>query len=436
MYNMKLIVSLILCVLAGTQAREGFGPGDQDWGYVTVREGAHMFWWLFFTTADVAHYTEKPLIVWLQGGPGASSTGYGNFAELGPLDLNLEPREHTWVKDANVIFVDNPVGTGFSYVESPTQLTTTNKEIADDFVELLRGFYEKYPEFKTVPFYIVSESYGGKMTIEIASVLDTAIKGGSIESNFIGVGLGDSWLEPVTIVQQWAPYLWSVGAVDQRGRDNVQAAADLTKELFEQGRYVQSTNQWGTTEYVIWDEAANIDFYNILTPIRARGKSYRPLAKPEGATRDEEDEILERIMAQVRESLGLEAQWGVQSNAVFSTLSEDFMKPVTQVTEYVLDNTDVKVAVFNGQLDLIVCTPGIVLWLDSLQWSKTSEWLSAPRPPFAVNGYYEGFEKHAGNLAMYWVNRAGHMVPSDNPAAMDYILRKLTNDYDGNVKRA
>ena len=75
----------------------GFGPGDQEWGYITVREGAHMFWWLFHTTSDVQNSTEKPLVIWLQGGPGASSTGYGNFEELGPLDLFLQGRNHTWV---------------------------------------------------------------------------------------------------------------------------------------------------------------------------------------------------------------------------------------------------------------------------------------------------------------------------------------------------
>lgn len=58
-----------------------------------------MFWWLFYTTADVKSFYEKPLVVWLQGGPGGSSTGFGNFELIGPLDLNLKPREHDWVKN-------------------------------------------------------------------------------------------------------------------------------------------------------------------------------------------------------------------------------------------------------------------------------------------------------------------------------------------------
>lgn len=78
--------------------REGFGPGDQEWGYVTVRPKAHMFWWLYYTTADVnLKYEEKPLVIWIQGGPGVSGTGFGNFEELGPLDTQLNSRNHTWV---------------------------------------------------------------------------------------------------------------------------------------------------------------------------------------------------------------------------------------------------------------------------------------------------------------------------------------------------
>lgn len=138
-----------------------------------MREGAHIFWWLHQTAANVDNYYERPLVIWLQGGPGSSSTGYGNFAELGPLDENLEARSFTWVNKYNVLFVDNPVGTGFSYTDASRYLTTTNAQIADDFVVLLQGFYEAVPELKKTPLYIFSESYGGKMTAEIALAIYT-----------------------------------------------------------------------------------------------------------------------------------------------------------------------------------------------------------------------------------------------------------------------
>lgn len=154
---------------------------------------------------------------------------YGNFEELGPLDRDLTPRNYTWVQYANVMFVDNPVGTGFSYVDE-NQYATTNQQIAADFVVLLQSFYNVFPEFETVPLYIFSESYGGKMTAEIALNLDQvrcflllikgkillelflyyqAIKNGQIKSNFKGIGLGDSWISPIDSCLTWAPYLYS-----------------------------------------------------------------------------------------------------------------------------------------------------------------------------------------------------------------------------------
>lgn len=54
------------------------------------------------------------------------------------------------------------------------------------------------------------------------------------------------------------------------------------------------------------------------------------LFKP--SARDEEDDKLEDIMNnRVREALGLNRTWGAQSNAVFSNLRGDFMKPVTEI---------------------------------------------------------------------------------------------------------
>ncbi|KAL8163741.1 UNVERIFIED_CONTAM: hypothetical protein K2H54_036241 [Gekko kuhli] len=69
----------------------------QAWGYVPVRSNASMFWWLYYADNPAKNFTELPLILWLQGGPGASGCGYGNFEEIGPLDADLKPRRTTWV---------------------------------------------------------------------------------------------------------------------------------------------------------------------------------------------------------------------------------------------------------------------------------------------------------------------------------------------------
>ena len=54
----------VLCLLAGSAV--GNVVPDEDWGYVTVRQGAHMFWWLYGSTAP--DRDDRPLVMWLQVG--------------------------------------------------------------------------------------------------------------------------------------------------------------------------------------------------------------------------------------------------------------------------------------------------------------------------------------------------------------------------------
>lgn len=72
------------------------------------------------------------------------------------------------VNHVNLMFIDNPVGTGYSYVDHYSQLSTDNQQIAKDLVALTKSFMMQYPQFQKIPLYIFCESYGGKMTAEFA----------------------------------------------------------------------------------------------------------------------------------------------------------------------------------------------------------------------------------------------------------------------------
>ena len=74
------------------------------------------------------------------------------------------------VKDYNVLFIDNPVGAGFSYATNSSAFPTTNAQVAADLLTCIRSFYNKLPKFRKVPTYIMSQAYGGKMAAEFALV--------------------------------------------------------------------------------------------------------------------------------------------------------------------------------------------------------------------------------------------------------------------------
>ncbi|XP_028162281.1 retinoid-inducible serine carboxypeptidase-like isoform X2 [Ostrinia furnacalis] len=398
-----------------------------------------MFYWLFYTTADVENYTDRPLVVWLQGGPGGSSTGIGNFEILGPLDLSLQERNYTWVKNFNVLFIDNPVGTGFSYVDNNSYLTTTNDEIALDFVNLMRGFYEKNTEFEGVPLYIYGQSYGGKMAVDMGIRMHEAEEAGTIKSNLRGIAMGNAWIHPVDATLTWGPLLLAAGLVDQEGYEEIQAHAREAERLFNEGLYFQSTAQWASTQGAVFRRTTNVDFYNILTkmPSQPDTRSAYEIAREMmihdnshmADTKQEVVNLYQLMNNEVKQALNIpdHVTWGSLSNAVFNTLRTDFMKPVTDGIEKLLNETDIIVTKYNGNLDLICDTPGQILWVDRLKWDGAEGYKNAPRNPIWEDNKLQGYYKSYGNFRFFWINVAGHSVPRDNPAGSRAFLRDMTS---------
>uniref|UniRef100_H2Z5S9 Carboxypeptidase n=1 Tax=Ciona savignyi TaxID=51511 RepID=H2Z5S9_CIOSA len=434
-----------------------------DWGYVDVRQDAHMFWWLFFHDTSyqpsfLPTLDPVPVILWLQGGPGASGTGYGNFEELGPLDLDLNRRETSWTGLGHVLFVDNPVGSGFSYVSNSNAYTTDIDQIAADMVSVLKGFYATHPELLPNPFYIMCESYGGKIGCSNCTGTQLTSKyshfqemeAGTFNINLQGTGLGDGWISAMDSVNSWGPYLYQTwrnlvsansksrnclfeleinvcvhdkGLLDDAGLSAVNKAAAATQASVDAGDWVKATNRWSLTESVTTatlqlkvDELTNqvirsdticyFTFYKklIIEAYAIHVDAYQ--ADP-----------LDTLMnGYVKNYLGIPASvtWGGQSNDVFNAQSGDFMKPVILTVDQLID-TGMKVVVYNGQLDLIVDTPGQEMWMKKLSWGRLGEFMAQDfTPMYAYQGQDTGgFSKKMDNFEFWWVLKAGHMVPAD-----------------------
>lgn len=71
--------------------------------------------------------------------------------EIGPYRVkdkdNLEYNNGSWNEFANLLFVDNPVGTGFSYVDTDSYLHEL-PEMADQFVAFLEKWFAMFPEYE------------------------------------------------------------------------------------------------------------------------------------------------------------------------------------------------------------------------------------------------------------------------------------------------
>ena len=121
----------------------------------------HLFFW-FFESQDKP--AEDPVVLWINGGPGASSL-LGMLIELGPCLINEHGNgtihnDYGWSKNANLLFVDQPAGVGFSYVDEGEPLTSTSFAAAEDmhiFLQMFMG--QLFPELQENPFHISGESY-------------------------------------------------------------------------------------------------------------------------------------------------------------------------------------------------------------------------------------------------------------------------------------
>ncbi|XP_051571216.1 retinoid-inducible serine carboxypeptidase-like [Myxocyprinus asiaticus] len=412
----------------------------ETWGYVDVRQGAHMFWWLYYANSSSASYKELPLVMWLQGGPGGSSCGFGNFEEIGPLDRDLKPRETSWVHASSVLFVDNPVGTGYSYTDTEDALTKDVAKVASDMMVLLKNFFSLKTEFQSIPFYIFSESYGGKMAAAISLELTKAIQVASIKCNFAGVALGDSWISPIDSVMTWGPYLYSTSLLDDNGLEEVNKAAKGVQQALEQGQYQKATEMWSITESVVEQNTNGVNFYNILTQnfdeivkissdqttdgflSSLKRRHIRPLHR---------QSLSELMNGPIRQKLGVipkNVTWGGQSEAVFASMAGDFMKPVVNIVDELLA-AGVNVTVYNGQLDLIVDTVGQEQWVKQLKWDglqyfNKMKWtaLEDPRAESQTGAFYKTYK----NFAFYWILKAGHMIPSDQGPMALRMLKMVT----------
>ena len=422
------------------EATNGVIP-DEKWGYVTVRQSAHMFWWLYGAQSNTKPRTEVPLVIWLQGGPGGSGTGFGNFKEIGPLDDNMQKRNTTWVKVSNLLFIDNPVGTGFSYVNDVNALTTNVSQIAEDLLTLMKSFVETLPIFQTLPIYIFSESYGGKMTAAFGQRLSEAITRGEIKCHLKGVALGDSWISPVDSVITWAPYLYQYNLLDMKDYQSVAAIAVKTVQAVNERRFLEATTLWGQTEEVIDRVTDSVNVYNVL-------QHHAPSPMTFSSTGNKMlDALYQRhvgiyhtkslsdfMNTVIRKKLGIipdNVTWGGQSNLVFEYQSTEFMKPVTKEVSQLLDS-DVLVVVYQGQLDMICDTAGAELWLRKLTWPGMSLYFNTGRKPLYLLGDKSkntaAFLKEYANLKMYYIMKAGHMVPSDQgEMALQMVTQVIGN---------
>lgn len=137
----------------------------------TISDKPSLFFWLWGKDDTKA---SDDLVIWLNGGPGCSSLG-GMLQENGPFlyeSVKEKPfaNPYSWTKEANILYVEQPVGTGFTTGKTKN---TDEQQVAAQFSSFLDGFFKDFPELKGKNLYITGESYAGTYIPHIMNYLYT-----------------------------------------------------------------------------------------------------------------------------------------------------------------------------------------------------------------------------------------------------------------------
>ncbi|KAG4915826.1 hypothetical protein JHK87_053383 [Glycine soja] len=187
-------------------------------GYFSVDNQNQRALFYYFVEAE-KHPTSKPVVLWLNGGPGCSSIGVGALVEHGPFkpDSNVLVKNHfSWNKVANVLYLESPAGVGFSYSSNASFYTLVTDEItARDNLVFLQRWFTEFPEYSNNDFFITGESYAGHYAPQLAQLIVQT----KTNFNLKGIAIGNPLMEFDTDLNSKAEFLWSHGLISDSTYD-------------------------------------------------------------------------------------------------------------------------------------------------------------------------------------------------------------------------
>nr|XP_019710268.1 serine carboxypeptidase II-3 isoform X2 [Elaeis guineensis] len=372
---------------------------DQYGGYVTVDAEAGRALFYYFTEAVSDDPSSKPLVLWLNGGPGCSSLGYGAMEELGPFRV---------MSDGKTLFRNpyawNTAGVGFSYSNTTSDYGENgDSRTAEDSYVFLVNWMDRFPEYKGRDFFIAGESYAGHYVPQLAH---TILQHNNTHINLKGIMIGNGAINDETDNKGLCDYLWTHALISDETIDAIHKYCNFSPDASNQ------TNQCYQAVGVVNQVFDTLDIYNI----------YAPLCFSSGVTPSPKRYSIENFdpcsdyyvsaylnSAQVQEALHanvtkLNYTWSACRQFAQWTDSPSTVLPL--IKECMAN--DVRVWVYSGDVDGRIPVTSSRYSLNQLNLSVKTKW-----QPWFVNKEVGGYSIiYDGNLTFVTVRGAGHEVPS------------------------
>jgi len=261
-YCVPITVFIALSLFAGAAAREVslktsaddlLTVEGVDWGtsgYLpikTMRTAGQ----LFYTYCPPRNGDENaPLIFWLQGGPGASGIAWGLLQEHGPFQLvDGKPvhREISWNNEFGVLYIDQPVGTGFSTAASNDSYAQNEYDVAEGLLDFLMKWADLGLWNRANPLFIAGESYGGHYVPALAHHMITT----KTSFNLKGIAIGDGLTDPAVQVLTKPKQALAFGLIDLDLLPKVEALAQSAAKKCMEEDYLGAGQDRAAMEDVV-----------------------------------------------------------------------------------------------------------------------------------------------------------------------------------------
>ncbi|KAI7734930.1 hypothetical protein M8C21_010366 [Ambrosia artemisiifolia] len=378
---------------------------------------------LFYYFVEALHEpSSKPLVLWLNGGPGCSSLGVGAMLEIGPFGVNpdgktLYSRRFSWNKVANILFLESPAGVGFSYSNTTSDYDLSgDKRTAKDSYSFLVNWFRRFPHYKKNDFYIIGESYAGFYIPELADVITKKNMKGHSSSiiNLKGIMIGNGIMNEDTDNKGFNDYLWSHALISD----------EIYMKLTQNCSGAVNSAYCNNLEEELGEDIGDIDFYNIYGPtctplpvgLSVRRKRHSGLDPCEG-------EYVEKYLNLPNVQNAFHANITKLSHP-WSTCSKLIVKwkdsPSTMFPIYKrLIASGLRILLYSGDVDAVVPVSGTRYSIDAMNLKVVKPWRFWTDSTKQVAGYkivYDG-------LTFATVRGAGHEVPRYQPRQAFALLK-------------
>ncbi|KAK7574415.1 hypothetical protein V9T40_011606 [Parthenolecanium corni] len=381
-------------------------------GFFTVNEtyNSNIFFWFF--RKEGKDWDSAPLVLWLQGGPGCSSL-YGLFEENGPFFVTkrgLKRRKYSWTKDFNVLYIDQPIGSGFSFTNSSSGYISTQEQVADHLYEALSQFFQLYPELKNNNFYISGESYAGRYIPAIAFKIHRLKMAGKSNINLKGLFMISATIDGIALNNDMAEFCFQIGIIDRRIKEELKTMERDTES------HIHSR---------LWKNASRLMDDILFKIYNQSSVSFHDYTKSPSSFEDQYIQFLESPDTRKKIHVGNVTYYEC-SDKVYDDFDEDIPKTVVPWVEELIEHYPI--AFIGGQFDIIVAYPLVINAIKQLHWSGAFEYSKANRSIIYDGKRVAGYSKSTGNLKEVLVRLAGHMVPQSQPRVALNLLNRFVND--------